>query len=205
MTKWEKARRTGEEEGHEYRAKFKSSIRNDKYQMCVENGIGELAGRFGLTAKQFAENLDWRKHDIEQDTAFPLDAAEEYICPAFMDRETVLNGAKFMLAKEISRQPLVRNRIRQEFRNNAHFWVKPTKKGRETIDESHPLFDKRYIKVRFKKFVPCYMQVDVFFRTNLFEISQKRSFSITIKQRKMDLLIWYSCTNQTKIRKPTIT
>ncbi|EFO98528.1 CRE-EMB-5 protein [Caenorhabditis remanei] len=146
MTKWEKARRTGEEEGHEYRAKFKSSIRNDKYQMCVENGIGELAGRFGLTAKQFAENLDWRKHDIEQDTAFPLDAAEEYICPAFMDRETVLNGAKFMLAKEISRQPLVRNRIRQEFRNNAHFWVKPTKKGRETIDESHPLFDKRYIK-----------------------------------------------------------
>nr|Q93148.2 RecName: Full=Suppressor of Ty 6 homolog; AltName: Full=Abnormal embryogenesis protein 5 [Caenorhabditis briggsae] len=146
MTKWEKERRAADGEETEYRAKFKSSIRNDKYQMCVENGIGELAGRFGLTAKQFAENLDWRKHDIDQDSAFPLEAAEEYICPAFIDRETVLNGAKFMLAKEISRQPLVRSRVRQEFRDNAHFWVKPTKKGRDTIDETHPLFNKRYIK-----------------------------------------------------------
>uniref|UniRef100_A0A1I7T2H6 Suppressor of Ty 6 homolog n=1 Tax=Caenorhabditis tropicalis TaxID=1561998 RepID=A0A1I7T2H6_9PELO len=146
MTRWERERRAEDVGDQDYRVKFKSSIRNDKYQMCVENGIGVFAGRFGLTAKQFAENLDWRKHDIDQDPTPPLEAAEEYICPAFSDRETVLNGAKFMLAKEISRQPLVRNRIRQEFRSSARFWVKPTKKGRETIDETHPLFDKRYIR-----------------------------------------------------------
>lgn len=35
--------------------------------MCVEYGLGELAQRFGLTPKQFAENLDWRRHDVEQD------------------------------------------------------------------------------------------------------------------------------------------
>lgn len=146
MTKWEKERRVGDEDEQEYRVKFKSSIRNDKYQMCVENGIGELAGRFGLTAKQFAENLEWKKHDIEQETCSPLEAAEEYICAAFSDPDAVLAGAKFMLAKEISRQPFVRNRIRHEYRMNARFWVKPTKKGIEMIDENHPLFDKRYIK-----------------------------------------------------------
>lgn len=148
MIRWEKGRLTGEEEEQEYRVKFKSSIRNDKYQMCVENGIGELAGRFGLTAKQFSENLNWKKHDIEQDPMLPLEAAEEYVCPAFSDSDMVLNGAKFMLAKEISRQPQVRHSVRQEFRQSAHFWIKPTKKGRDTIDQTHPLYDKRYIKVR---------------------------------------------------------
>lgn len=146
MIRWEKGRLTGEEEEQEYRVKFKSSIRNDKYQMCVENGIGELAGRFGLTAKQFSENLNWKKHDIEQDPMLPLEAAEEYVCPAFSDSDMVLNGAKFMLAKEISRQPQVRHSVRQEFRQSAHFWIKPTKKGRDTIDQTHPLYDKRYIK-----------------------------------------------------------
>ncbi|EGT52037.1 hypothetical protein CAEBREN_17429 [Caenorhabditis brenneri] len=146
MTKWEKERRAEDETEPEYRAKFRPSIRNDKYQLCLENGIGELAGRFGLTAKQFAENLNYRRHETEQDTASPLDAADEYVCAAFSDKEMALNGAKFMLAKEISRQPLVRQSVRDKFRTYANFWVKPTKKGRETIDESHPLYDKRYIK-----------------------------------------------------------
>ncbi|CAI2347402.1 unnamed protein product [Caenorhabditis sp. 36 PRJEB53466] len=147
MQRWEKEQKeTNGEEEEEFKVKFKSSIRNDKYQMCVENGIGELAGRFGLTAKQFSENLDWKKHDIEQDPMLPLDAAEEYICPSYPDKETVLQGAKYMLAKEISRQPLVRDRVRRDFRTFGRFWVRPTKKGRETIDENHPLYDKRYIK-----------------------------------------------------------
>lgn len=30
-------------------------------------GLNELASRFGLTAKQIAENFDWKRHEIEQD------------------------------------------------------------------------------------------------------------------------------------------
>ncbi|CAI5444808.1 unnamed protein product [Caenorhabditis angaria] len=146
MVQWEKNKKLedGEEE-EDYKARFKASIRNDRYQMCVENGIGELAGRFGLTAKQFAENLDWKKHEVEQDEELPLDAAENYVCSSFPDREMVLAGAKFMLAKEISRQPAVRERVRREFRHSAKVWARVTRKGRDTFDETHPMWDKRYI------------------------------------------------------------
>ncbi|CAB3402517.1 unnamed protein product [Caenorhabditis bovis] len=147
MTNWEKMNKSEEDgEEEEYKVKFRASIRNDKYKMCVENGIGELAGRFGLTAKQFAENLDWKKHEVEQDEELPLDAAEAYICSSFPDREMVLNGAKFMLAKEISRQPMVREKVRRETRNTAKIYVRPTKKGRDTLDDSHPMYYKRYIR-----------------------------------------------------------
>ncbi|PIO69013.1 hypothetical protein TELCIR_09184 [Teladorsagia circumcincta] len=38
-------------------------------KLCVDNGIGEMVARFGITARQLAENLDWKKHDVEQDPA----------------------------------------------------------------------------------------------------------------------------------------
>ncbi|CAD6192953.1 unnamed protein product [Caenorhabditis auriculariae] len=147
LINWEKERKVmeGEEVG-ELKTRFKASNRNDKYHLCVENGIGELVGRFGLTAKQFAENLEWKKHEVEQESDPPGVVAQEYITSAFPSVEVVLEGAKYMLAREISRLPLVREKVRKEYRNKAMVWVRPTKKGRDTLDESHPIWEKRYIK-----------------------------------------------------------
>ncbi|GMT19975.1 hypothetical protein PFISCL1PPCAC_11272, partial [Pristionchus fissidentatus] len=126
--------------------KFKQATRKDKYQMCVEYGLGELAARFGLTAKQFAENLDWRRHDVEQDPVDPYVAAEDYITTSFSSAADVIKGAIFMLAKQISREPLVRMRIREHYRRRAVVTCRPTLKGRETMDDAHPMWRKRYIK-----------------------------------------------------------
>ncbi|GMS90041.1 hypothetical protein PENTCL1PPCAC_12216, partial [Pristionchus entomophagus] len=157
MTEWEHQRRLESEamdeegEGGErgdagVSAKYKQATRKDKYQMCVEYGLGELAARFGLTPKQFAENLDWRRHDVEQDPVDPYVAAEDYITTSFSSVQDVIQGAQFMLAKQISREPLARSRMRDHYRRRAVISVRPTLKGRETMDDSHPMWKKRYIK-----------------------------------------------------------
>ncbi|GMR43278.1 hypothetical protein PMAYCL1PPCAC_13473 [Pristionchus mayeri] len=158
MTEWEHQRRLESEamdedgegaerpEGGIVSAKYKQATRKDKYQMCVEYGLGELVARFGLTPKQFAENLDWRRHDVEQDPIDPFVAADDFITTSFPTADDVIKGAQFMLAKQISREPLVRTRMRDHYRRRATISVKPTAKGRETMDDGHPMWRKRYIK-----------------------------------------------------------
>lgn len=51
-----------------------------------------------------------------------------------------------MVAMEISRQPEVRAKLRQKYRESLNISVRPTKKGREMIDDSHPLYGMRYLK-----------------------------------------------------------
>lgn len=50
------------------------------------------------------------------------------------------------MAYRLSREPAVRRKIREVFRNHAKIRVYPTKKGLVTIDDSHPLYPKRYLK-----------------------------------------------------------
>lgn len=51
-----------------------------------------------------------------------------------------------MHAMQLSREPLVRRVIRQQYRNRAYINVRPTKKGRKEIDENHPIYIRRYLK-----------------------------------------------------------
>lgn len=56
------------------------------------------------------------------------------------DSEEVLKAAKFMVATQISRDPLVRKTVRAVFYERALLNVSPTKKGFKEIDESHPVY-----------------------------------------------------------------
>lgn len=170
--------------------------------------------RFGIAARQLAENLDWKKHDVEQDPVsqsksliFPLIcrstkksnnaintslyhfmfflplssrkilhdeiiqvapkvAAADYTSSSFPTPEAVIAGAIYMMARELSREPAVstnqptksyivlfhhffstfraRERIRQVYRENAKLYVRPTQKGREHLDETSPVWKRRY-------------------------------------------------------------
>ncbi|VDK31153.1 unnamed protein product, partial [Gongylonema pulchrum] len=115
-------------------------------ELCIQNGLGGLAARFGLTPLQFAENLDWKRHEIEQDDEEPLKAAEQYVCPSFPTPESVLAGAIHIVAKQLSREPKVREMLRRRYRMRLRITVCPTKKGREEIDENHKLWPRRYIR-----------------------------------------------------------
>ncbi|KAJ1367194.1 hypothetical protein KIN20_028058 [Parelaphostrongylus tenuis] len=149
MLDWEAAQKDIDEGGdgtNVHGTRFRQSSRNDQYQLCVDNGIGEMVARFGITARQLAENLEWKKHEIEQDPVAPKVAAADYTSSSFPTPEAVIAGAIYMMARELSREPAARERIRLVYRENAKLYIRPTPKGREHLDETSPVWKKRYVK-----------------------------------------------------------
>lgn len=49
----------------------------------------------------------------------------------FSTPEAVLEGARYMVAMQIAREPLVRHVLRQTFQERAKINIKPTKKGKK--------------------------------------------------------------------------
>jgi transcription elongation factor SPT6 len=115
-----------------------------------KNGLAGMAARFGLTPQQFAENLKdgYQKVDVEQEAQEPTEVAETFVNERFKTPTDVLNAAKFMVAVQISRNPTVRKVARDAFFERCTFNVKPTKKGREEIDESHNCYAIKYLRYK---------------------------------------------------------
>ena len=58
----------------------------------------------------------------------------------------VLSAAKFMVASQIAREPLVMKICREAFYERATLSVKPTKQGLKVIDELHDCYSLKYLK-----------------------------------------------------------
>jgi transcription elongation factor SPT6 len=127
---------------------LKHAKRNDPYSLFRRYGLSSFMERFGLTAAQFGSNLHdgYQKIEVQQDPNEPLEAAGEYLNEKFTKPEDVLAGAKYMMATEISRDPLVRQVTREAFFERATICVKPTPKGLKEIDESHDCYAMKYLK-----------------------------------------------------------
>lgn len=128
---------------------LKLAQRKDMFTICKESGIGGLAKHYGLTADQLGENLrdNYTKHEVEQCRRLPLAIAADYICTRFQTEQAVLQASRFMVAKEMSSNPLVRQCIRVVFNERAVVNVRPTVKGlRDGMDENHPCFTQKYLK-----------------------------------------------------------
>ncbi len=118
------------------------------YARCRKAGICRFAKLFGLTPEQFAENLHdgYQRHDVEQVPKDPVELAREYITTHFSTEDEVLNAAKFVVARQIASEPLLRKTVREIFYKRAKFCVRPTKKGLKEIDEAHNCFTIKYLK-----------------------------------------------------------
>ncbi|KAK6047978.1 S1 RNA binding domain protein, partial [Cooperia oncophora] len=141
MLDWEAAQKDIDEGGdgtNVHGTRFRQSTRNDRYQLCVDNGIGEMVARFGITARQLAENLDWKKHDVEQDPVAPKVAAADYTSSSFPTPETVIAGAIYMMARELSREPIARERIRSVYRSNVKTLCSSNTKRSRTSRRNKP-------------------------------------------------------------------
>ena len=57
--------------------------KSDFYAKCQENSLSSLAAKYGLTSEQFGENLrdNYQRHETEQHTVEPEEAAEDYVEP----------------------------------------------------------------------------------------------------------------------------
>ncbi|KAI1722453.1 SH2 domain-containing protein [Ditylenchus destructor] len=132
--------------------KMKQRGRSDKYQLCVQNGLQPLANEFFLAWDFFPDSIypenfaGYANIEVKQCMEEPLAAAEKYVNETFLVPETVIKGASYILAKQFSREPAVRRKLREFFRRNLKMSAFPTKKGQEIFDYKHPLFGRHYIK-----------------------------------------------------------
>ncbi|KFO25570.1 Transcription elongation factor SPT6 [Fukomys damarensis] len=154
--KLKRVREEGDEEGEGEEAEdeeqrgpeLKQASRRDMYTICQSAGLDGLAKKFGLTPEQFGENLrdSYQRHETEQFPAEPLELAKDYVCSQFPTPEAVLEGARYMVALQIAREPLVRQVLRQTFQERAKLNIAPTKKGRKDVDEAHYAYSFKYLK-----------------------------------------------------------
>uniref|UniRef100_A0A8C7RH61 Transcription elongation factor SPT6 n=1 Tax=Oncorhynchus mykiss TaxID=8022 RepID=A0A8C7RH61_ONCMY len=127
---------------------LKLASRRDMYSICQSAGLDGLAKKFGLTPEQFGENLrdSYQRHETEQFPAEPVELAKDYVCSQFNSPEAVLEGTRYMVAMQISREPLVRHVLRQTFQERAKININPTKKGKKDMDEAHFGYSFKYLK-----------------------------------------------------------
>ncbi|VDN09930.1 unnamed protein product, partial [Dibothriocephalus latus] len=118
------------------------------YEVAQRAGIAGLVQRFGLTAAQFADNVrdQYLRHEVDQCPMLPVDAAADFVCPQFPTAASALCAARYMLAFQISREPVVRQLARRMLYTQALISLSPTPKGFKLIDEGHPLFSVKYLK-----------------------------------------------------------
>ncbi|KAM5179933.1 transcription elongation factor SPT6 isoform 2-T2 [Mantella aurantiaca] len=137
-----------QEEEEQKGPELKQASRRDMYSICQVAGLDGLAKKFGLTPEQFGENLrdSYQRHETEQFPAEPLELAKDYVCSQFISPEAVLEGARYMVALQIAREPLVRQVLRQTFQERGKINIVPTKKGRKAIDEAHFAYSFKYLK-----------------------------------------------------------
>lgn len=126
----------------------KVSRNTGPYARCRKAGICKFAKLFGLSPEQFAENLrdGYQRHEVEQEARDPMDLAKEYTSNHFSTPEDVISAAKFVVARQIAREPLLRRTVREFFYERAKITVKPTKKGLKEIDEFHNCYTLKYLK-----------------------------------------------------------
>ncbi|XP_065201238.1 transcription elongation factor SPT6 [Planococcus citri] len=127
---------------------IKPAARSGPYATCRKAKLEGFAKRFGLKPEQFAENFrdNYQRHDVEQEEIEPIELAQEYKGPILQTSEDVLKAVKYMVATQISREPLVRKVLRDAFFERAKLNVIPTKKGIKEIDENHTCYSVKYLK-----------------------------------------------------------
>lgn len=109
---------------------LKLKMDSGPYLMCRKAGLAGLAKKFGLKSEHYAENLrdSYQRHEVEQEQTDPYEVAKQYILPKFTNEEEILYAAKFMIARQIAREPLLRKTVRELFFERAKISVYPTKK-----------------------------------------------------------------------------
>ncbi|XP_031627743.1 transcription elongation factor SPT6 isoform X2 [Contarinia nasturtii] len=127
---------------------LKAARDSGPYSMCRKAGILGFAKRFGLTPEQFAENLrdNYQRHDVEQEALAPHEVANEYVSKRFQTIDEILHAVKFAVARQISREPMLRKSVREVYYERAKISVNPTKQGQKEVDENHAVYAMKYLK-----------------------------------------------------------
>ncbi|XP_076452893.1 transcription elongation factor SPT6-like [Babylonia areolata] len=126
----------------------KQATRRSGYSICLNAKLDDIARQFGLKPSEVGENLrdNYQRHDVQQCPVEPGELAKDYVCPQFNSEQDVLEAVRYMVALQISHDPLVRQAVRQTYYERAKLKVQPTKKGLKMIDEGHACYPMKYMR-----------------------------------------------------------
>ncbi|KAH8341802.1 hypothetical protein KR074_006796 [Drosophila pseudoananassae] len=126
---------------------LKQAPNSSPYAVFRKAGICGFAKHFGLTPEQFAENLrdNYQRNEVTQESLSPTDLAKKYLSPRFMTVDDVLHAAKYVVARQLAQEPLLRKTMREVYFDRARLNIRPTKNGMVLIDENSPVYSMKYV------------------------------------------------------------
>ncbi|KAH8266384.1 hypothetical protein KR038_000011 [Drosophila bunnanda] len=126
---------------------LKQAPNSSPYAVFRKAGICGFAKHFGLTPEQFAENLrdNYQRNEVTQESLGPTELAKQYLSPRFMTVDEVLHAAKYVVARQLAQEPLLRKTMREVYFDRARINIRPTKNGMVLIDENSPVYPMKYV------------------------------------------------------------
>lgn len=126
---------------------LKQAPNSSPYAVFRKAGICGFAKHFGLTPEQFAENLrdNYQRNEVNQEQLSPTELAKQYLSPRFMTVDEVLHAAKYVVARQLAQEPLLRKTMREVYFDRARINIRPTKNGMVLIDENSPVYSMKYV------------------------------------------------------------
>jgi len=136
-----------EEDDDQDEETIKYAKRNDAYALAVKFKLSGLASSFGLTPREFGENLSegYAKNEIGKSLESFEDTATAYMNEKLDTLESVMKAVVFMVATQLSKQPEVRKTVRAIFYEKATVTLRPTAKGTKEIGEEHEMYAMKYL------------------------------------------------------------
>ncbi|KZO97710.1 hypothetical protein CALVIDRAFT_535812 [Calocera viscosa TUFC12733] len=128
--------------------KMKRPTRQSAYEVARASTVSGLADSFGLPPSDailrfLAKGIQPPAHEPE---IAPPALAEQYAPEGFSGPpEELLEKARFILATEFGKDPLLRQAVRSKFERDAVVSTRPTEQGIVKIDEYHPYFRIKYM------------------------------------------------------------
>ncbi|KAH8387846.1 hypothetical protein KR093_009870 [Drosophila rubida] len=126
---------------------LKQAPNSSPYAVFRKAGICGFAKHVGLTPEQFAENLrdNYQRNEVNQESLSPTELAKQYLSPRFMTVDEVLHAAKYVVARQLAQEPLLRKTMREVYFDRARLNIRPTKNGMVLIDENSPVYSMKYV------------------------------------------------------------
>lgn len=125
------------------RAGAKSSV----FERVRQSRVYKLVKAYGITPDRLALNAlrEGKKVLADDDEKLPDDLADSLTDTIFPTGEQVISNARQMYAEELYMNPRMRKHFRAHFYAMGEFSCQRTEKGLRKIDESHPLYEIKYL------------------------------------------------------------
>lgn len=126
----------------EQAARRKQPLKRDEIQIAKQGRIEDFANQFALSWALFIENIEMKQmqHRPPRPLESPKDLASKFVNEQYPSDLLLHQGVCKFAAIQLAAQPLIRNTMKENIRNNAVISCTPTEQGKKDLDLFHPSY-----------------------------------------------------------------